>query len=488
MKHFSYFIQPGYQRVSATDDDNNVRCSAYLSPDGLRLVVVLINTNASTSSAMNLNFSTTGASRSSVYQTADTNYFFQPLGSLTNGQVLPPRSLTTVVMDQSISLGPAAIPSPANGASNIPFSSSLSWTPGSNALAHAVYIGVNSNAVAQATTTSPEFLELLTTNTFYPALAGATTYYWRIDEIAGAKTNTGAVWTFTAAPAPFLMHRYSFSETGGTNTTDSVGGPAWTGTLPNGGAFAGGRLTLSSNSQQYVSLPAGIVGARSNFTVAAWVQLASTANWTRIFDFGNSTTVSMYLTPQNGTAGEMRYAITTNSTGGEQQINCNSTLTKGVWHQVAVTVNATTGVLYLDGVPVGTNSAMTLNPLILGNTSKNYLGKSQWNDPYLDGAFDEFRLYGAALSSAEIAATYSIGPDQLLSTNSPMLVGSVSANNLTLSWPVASAGFTLQSCTNLLQGNWLDVTIAPAQIIAGQWQVTLPEATRAPATFYRLLK
>jgi hypothetical protein len=69
-----------------------------------------------------------------------------------------------------------------------------------------------------------------------------------------------------------------------------------------------------------------------------------------------------------------------------------------------------------------------------------------------------------------------------------MLVCSVSANNLTLSWPVTSAGFTLQSCTNLLQGNWLDVSSASVQIIAGQWQVTLPEAAHAPSTFYRLLK
>jgi len=488
MKHFSYFIQPGYQRVSATDDDNNVRSSAYLSPNGLRLVVVLINTNASVSSAMSLEFSPFAAGKSSVYQTADTNYYFQPLGSLTNGQVLPPRSLTTVVLDHSISVGPASNPSPANGGSNILFSTSLSWTPGSNALAHAIYIGVNSNVVAQVTNGSPQFLGLLTTNTFYPALACGATYYWRVDEIAGVNTNSGPVWAFTTAPAPYLTHRYSFSETGGGSTGDSVGGPAWTGTLPNGGTFSGGRLTLSANSQQYVSLPAGIVGGLSNFTVTAWVKLALTANWARIFDFGNNTTVSMYLTPQNGTTGEMRYAITTNGTGGEQQVNGNSVLTTGVWHQVAVTLGANTGILYLDGVPVGTNRAMPLNPLILGSTTNNYLGKSQWNDPYLDGAFDEFRIYSAALSPAEIAATYALGPNQLFSTNSPTLVCSVSANSLTLSWPVASAGFTLQSCTNFLQGNWLNVSSASAQIIGGQWQVTLPEAIHAPSTFYRLLK
>jgi len=488
MKHFSYFINPGYQRVSASDNDKNVRCSAYLSPDNLRLVVVLINTNATVSSAMNFNFGTFSVIKSSVYQTASTNYYFQSLGALTNLQALPPRSLTTVVLDQNVYVGPATNPSPASGASGVALGSALSWTPGSNALAHAVYLGVDSNAVAQATPASPQFLGIVTATNFYPPIVGGATNFWRVDEIIGANTNVGAVWSFSAMPAPPLLHRYSFSETSGTNTADSVGGSAWTGTLPNGGTFAGGQLILSSNSQQYVSLPAGIVSTLSDFTVAAWVRLTTTANWTRIFDFGNNTTVNMYLTPQNGSTGKVRFAITTNSTDGEQQINCNSPLSLFVSHQVAVTLNANTGVLYVDGVPVGTNNAMTLTPMVLGSTANNYVGKSQYADPFLNGWINELRIYGVALSAAEIAATYALGPDQLLTTNSPIIAGSTSANNLTLSWPVASAGFTLQSSTDLNQGNWLNLTSVPPQIVGGQWQVTLPLSGNADTIFYRLVK
>ncbi|HEX7652197.1 MAG TPA: hypothetical protein VF607_01745, partial [Verrucomicrobiae bacterium] len=69
MKHYSYFIQPGYTRVSATNADANARCTAFLSPDGLRLVAVFINTNAALPSALNLNVSGFAAARSSVYQT-----------------------------------------------------------------------------------------------------------------------------------------------------------------------------------------------------------------------------------------------------------------------------------------------------------------------------------------------------------------------------------------------------------------------------------
>ncbi len=99
MKHFSYYIQPGFTRVSATNTDSNVRCTGWLSPDGSRVVVVLINTNQSTISSMNFNFGSFSAGQSSVFQTAGTNHF-QSLGALTNGEALPPQSITTVVLDK----------------------------------------------------------------------------------------------------------------------------------------------------------------------------------------------------------------------------------------------------------------------------------------------------------------------------------------------------------------------------------------------------
>jgi glucuronoarabinoxylan endo-1,4-beta-xylanase len=488
MKHFSYFINPGYKRVGTTDNGGNVRSTAFLSPDGLRLVVVLINTNPAVSSAMNFNFGNFSAGKSSVYQTADTNYYFQPLGSLTNGQILPPRSLTTVVLDQIISVGSASNPSPSDGTSSVALNSQISWTPGSNALTHAVYLGVNSNAVAQATPTSPQFLGMMTNTNLYPALPGGATYYWRVDEIAGANTNSGAVWSFTTLPTPLLLHRYSFSETSGTNTADSVGGPAWTGTLPNGGTFSNGQLTFLSASSQYDNLPPGIVGTLTNFTIETWVKLNTTASWTRIFDFGNNTTTYMFLTPQNGSSSRLRFTITTSSSNGEQQINGPSALTVGVWNHVAVTLKGNTGVLYLNGVAVGTNSAMTLSPLILGSTINNYIGKSQWPDPYLNGLMDEFRIYSVALSSAEVAATDVLGPDQLLSTNSPAISLNALPSGLTLTWPLASAGFTMQSRTNLALGNWANVASPMPQIVGGQWQVTIPVPDDTNPTFYRLVK
>lgn len=271
MKHFSYFINPGYSRVSASDDDNNVRASAFLSPDNLRLVVVLINTNATESSAMNFNFGAFGTAKTSVYQTAGTNTF-QSLGSVTNSQALPPLSLTTVVLDQTNgSVGGATNPSPANSASGVALNATLTWTPGSNALGHAVYLGIDSNAVAQATTVSQEFQGVLSTTHFSASLGAGLTYYWRVDEIAGVNTNTGAVWTFSTV-APSANFRLSTSDALNTSSFNAAGSWVTNGTTShattppsawgtydtstftlrtptNGNAtFGGGSLTLSAGA------------------------------------------------------------------------------------------------------------------------------------------------------------------------------------------------------------------------------------------------
>jgi O-glycosyl hydrolase len=258
MKHFSYFIQPGFRRVSETDNDNNVRGSAYLSPNGLRLVVVMINTNATASSAMTFNFGIFNAGKSSVYQTAGTNTYagtntFLLLGALASPQTLPPLSLTTIVLDQTnVAVGVASNPLPANNASGIALNSTLTWTAGSNALGHALYLGINSNLVAQDTMSAPEFQGVFTTTNFSASLLAGLTYYWRVDEIAGVNSNTGAVWSFTTV-APSVNFALSTSDVSGSSSFSSTGnwvtnGTASAATTPPGpgGAYNTGPFILRS--------------------------------------------------------------------------------------------------------------------------------------------------------------------------------------------------------------------------------------------------
>ncbi|NEE01028.1 ThuA domain-containing protein [Phytoactinopolyspora halotolerans] len=164
----------------------------------------------------------------------------------------------------------------------------------------------------------------------------------------------------------------------------------------------GSAVQLNSGSPlEYVELPQGIVSEVEDFTISAWVDWDGGQTWTRVFDFGSGTTNYMFLTPSAGGTNNLRYAITTGS--GEQQINGSQQLPTEGWHHVAVTLSGTTGTLYLDGEPIGTNTNMTLSPSDLGETPQNWIGESQWSaDPLLNGAVDDFNIFDRALTADEI--------------------------------------------------------------------------------------
>jgi hypothetical protein len=59
--------------------------------------------------------------------------------------------------------------------------------------------------------------------------------------------------------------------------------------------------------------------------------------------------------------------------------------------------------------------------------------------------------------------------------------------NLMVSWSQTNTGFTVQYCTDLMLGNWLNITSPAPQTVGSQWQVVLPPANAGPV-FYRLMK
>jgi Concanavalin A-like lectin/glucanases superfamily len=187
---------------------------------------------------------------------------------------------------------------------------------------------------------------------------------------------------------------------------DGAGGDAasCTATGPRIPGRLGHAVSLCGNNE-YVNLPSGVVQGVRDFTVSAWVNPAQNTAWSRVFDFGNGTGDYMFLTLSAG-GGPLRFAITTSGGGtGEQQINGTGTLPRGTWSHVAVTLSGSTGTLYVNGAPVGTNTSMTLNPSDLGDTTQNWIGRSQYPaDPYLSGRVDDFQIYGSALTAAQIAA------------------------------------------------------------------------------------
>lgn len=118
----------------------------------------------------------------------------------------------------------ASLPSPANGATDVPSEPTLSWTPGRFADTHNVYFGTDFDNVSNASTADP--LDVLVEqdhepNNYAPGtLALNQTYYWRIDEVNDAhpsKLWTGAIWGFTTANYLVVddMESYGAAETPG---------------------------------------------------------------------------------------------------------------------------------------------------------------------------------------------------------------------------------------------------------------------------------
>jgi fibronectin type 3 domain-containing protein len=369
---------------------------------------------------------------SNVYQTFGENHFV-PLGPVLGSQItLPVESVTTVVLDH---YGPVA-PTGLSATMILNSQINLTWTAAPSATSYNIKRSTTAGGpytVIPAVITGTSFCDI--------SAAPGQTYYYVVSSNTpgGESANSGQA-------TPSRVRTYlKFNETGGVTASDATGNGR-NGTLVNGPLWTEGKFGNAvdlDGTNDHVTLPAGVVNGLTNFTIAAWVNLDTVSNWSRIFDFGTGTTVNMFLTPRSGQTGPVRFAITTGGPNGEQRISGTAALPSGAWTHVAVTLNGTTGVLYVNGAEVGRNNAMSLTPSSLGNTTQNYIGRSQYSaDPYINGRVDEFRIYNTALSAANVAALYTEQiPAAIPSTPTGLSATTISGSRIDLAWN-ASSGTT----------------------------------------------
>jgi hypothetical protein len=221
-----------------------------------------------------------------------------------------------------------------------------------------------------------------------------------------------------------LLHRYDF-EGNGTQVRDRVGtahGTVLGATLSKlegkGVVLMGGGKTGA-----YVDLPNGLLSSLKDASFEAWITWGGGAAWQRVFDFGDSSAASpennpangksyLFVTPRSGfNAVGAGYSLEGNSAGQELTLKATAMLEQSL-SQVVVVANDTGDQLlvYVNGAEVvradwtGTLGAV--------NDVNVWLGRSQYDgDPELSGVYHDFRVYGAALSAAQVASSYRGGPD-----------------------------------------------------------------------------
>jgi hypothetical protein len=214
-----------------------------------------------------------------------------------------------------------------------------------------------------------------------------------VQPVSPGTTNLAAYFAFEGDLKDASNHGYSGTSMGAT-FVDSLAGY--------------GKAIQFNGTAAYADLGAsfgsGLVKSLTNCTAGAWVYYTGLGTaWQRVFDFGSSSTVYMFLATRN--AGSIpRFAIKTSAIA-EVGVSGTRALSVG-WHHLAGVIDASTTAprmaLYVDG-DLAQGGAPAALPKDLGATTQNWLGRSQFTtDPYLNGTIDDLRIYNRVLTEGEI--------------------------------------------------------------------------------------
>jgi uncharacterized repeat protein (TIGR03806 family) len=261
------------------------------------------------------------------------------------------------------------------------------------------------------------------------------------------------VTTLLASNAPAaLVNRWSFNvpagpAPSGTSFNDSVSGVPLQ-VRGQGAMLNGSRITLpgttncdlpDSSISAYLNLPNGIASSKTNLTVEIWAAPITARYYQLMFDFGRMTiagdgagapgewtgttgATAPYSETSDGIALLFNRETNLNTQRQGSRINAGTPLyldtnlatTPGTTYHYVFTFEDTPGggnlTWYRNGVQAVTGSV----PFHLADLEdvNNWLGRSQWSGlAVAHAAYDEVRLHNHALSAAEVAASFSAGPD-----------------------------------------------------------------------------
>jgi hypothetical protein len=197
----------------------------------------------------------------------------------------------------------------------------------------------------------------------------------------------------------------------------------------------------------------------------------------------------MFLSPQTGNP---RFALDPDTGGagiGETpSITSSISITTSNKSHFAVVYDYPRGVtrLYINGQRAGTGVATY--PLSVVDDRNDWLGRSQWQDPYFNGSLDEFRIYNGPMLDGDIAASFAAGPNTLPvpTPTKPALGVALAGANVQISWTTNVSGSTvLQATPTLGTGvTWSSTGLPAPTIVVDKYQVTVPAS--GTASFYRL--
>ena len=328
-----------------------------------------------------------------------------------------------VVWSFTISAKFASNPAPANGAVLVDPNVVLSWTAGSGALFHNVFLGTDPTKLGRVA-------QMQVTTTYDPAqLAFGKTYYWRVDEFDGAGFITGDVWSFKMTPDiritdPNLVGFWNFDQDEKGVAIDWSGRGRHGRILgePNGVAGYNLNAWAFDGVDDCIEVPQ-VVGR--DLTLMAWIRAetpgatGTTARagsgllWSDAAGGGDHFTMAVLGT---------KLAFETGPGGNPNTISSRDVVT-GEWMHVAATRTESSR-----QVQVFVNGALDATGDHTGDRNVGacaliVIGANTLDSRYFRGAIDEVRAYDRVLSQSEVASL--MRGDLLLAWNPSPAMGEI---------------------------------------------------------------
>jgi hypothetical protein len=293
--------------------------------------------------------------------------------------------------------------------------------------------------------------------------------------VGGVTATSGSITTTPLA----LLHRYSFTN----DASDSVGGPAWDGTLvpASGGlnATIANGLILPGNRvggvgySGYVSLPNGMLTNTTSLTVECWVTQNQGNDWAELWDFGVNNNVNFALIPyplNNGNKMDVAVNPNNNDIYTASAVVFPNASSPTQYVSFIFNDSNLTGSLYTNGARVATqaypdHSYMPGNIGGAGGTTQNYLGNDVYGDWQFNGTIYEFRIWNGVVSPVYLTVSTVAGPGVVVTNTT------IQSLNVALT-TTSMVGSQTQQAT--VTGSFLQVANVPLTALATNWTSSNP--------------
>jgi len=160
-------------------------------------------------------------------------------------------------------------------------------------------------------------------------------------------------------------------------------------------------VVLNAGQSQYISAPS-FTTSGSGISISFWFRSNNNSTWARIFDFGNGSGNNNIIAYIN--SGNLGLSVYKGSSS-TQYNNVIPSVNDNKWRHILWTLDPS-GVwnLYLNGNLFNIYSKVNY-PNSISRTYQ-YIGKSNWKDPYYSGAIADFRIFNSVLSASNVTNIY----------------------------------------------------------------------------------